>query len=133
MSKTTVLDNDYVTMWFHPEKKIVHHQFHKFIYGEPLRDTLMAGTRLLEKHQAQKWLSDDRNNAVLPEEDRNWGNANWFPQTIKAGWKYWALILPEKVVGQMSMKQLVDDYSKRGLSVRIFSNPDEGLKWLESL
>ena len=31
MSKITILDNEYVTLWYHPDHGIVHHQFHKYI------------------------------------------------------------------------------------------------------
>ena len=30
---TTILDNEYATLLYHPETKIVHHQFHKPIGG----------------------------------------------------------------------------------------------------
>ena len=31
MDKEIVLDNEYVTMWFHQDKKIVHHKYHQFL------------------------------------------------------------------------------------------------------
>ncbi len=33
MNRTTEIDNEFVTMWYYPDEKIVHHQFHKFISG----------------------------------------------------------------------------------------------------
>ena len=33
-SKITVMENEFVTVWYHADKKIVHHQFHKFIHGK---------------------------------------------------------------------------------------------------
>jgi hypothetical protein len=43
MSTMTMLDNEYVTVWYHPETKIVHHKFHKFIYGDNFRAALNKG------------------------------------------------------------------------------------------
>jgi hypothetical protein len=131
MSKMIIIDNEFVTLWYYPEKKIVHHQFHKFLYGQAFRDDLNAGTELLQKYGAQKWLSDDRKNSALPKEDVEWAETDWFPRTKKAGWKYWALVLPEQVIGQMNMKRFIRDYSAQGLTVQVFSDPEAAMSWLE--
>ena len=133
MSPMTVLDNEFVTMWYYPEDKIVHHQFHQFMYGQLFRDALMTGADLFEKNSANKWLSDDRANNALPEEDAEWGRQNWVPRIMKAGWKYWALVMPDKVLGQMNMQRFVKEFSKHGVTVKVFADPDEALKWLKSV
>ena len=133
MPPTTVLDNEFVTMWYYPEDKIVHHQFHQFMFGQPFRDALMTGADLFEKNGAKKWLSDDRANSALPQEDTDWSNQNWLPRVIKAGWKYWALILPEKAVGQMNMQRFMKQFADFGVTARVFANPDEALVWLKTV
>lgn len=50
MTVETILENDYATLWYHPESKIVHHKFHKFIYGEKFRSVLNRGLEILEEH-----------------------------------------------------------------------------------
>jgi hypothetical protein len=60
MSVITIEQNDYATMYYHPESKIVHHEFHKFIYGDVFRAFLLKGTETMKKYGATKWLSDDR-------------------------------------------------------------------------
>ena len=64
MSLITILDNEYVTLWYHPDKQIIHHQFHKFLYGQAFRDAMNAGTEAMKKYGAHKWLSDDRKNSA---------------------------------------------------------------------
>jgi hypothetical protein len=132
MSKITVLDNEYITLWYYPEKKIIHHKFHKYIFGEVFREGLNTGWEVMKKYKAQKWLSDDRNNSALAQEDVVWSKTDWFPRVMQAGWKYWALVQPEKVIGQTNMDRIVKEYSEKGLTVKIFSDPDEAMKWLES-
>jgi hypothetical protein len=132
MPKITIEDNEYVTLWYHPEKKIVHHECHKFVYGEVFRDFLLKGTETMKKNGANKWLSDDRKNPVLRTEDTEWGQANWFPQTLQVGWKYWAIVQPEGAIGKISMKKLVDIYAQAGITAQYFDNPEDALKWLES-
>ena len=127
-----ILDNEFMTLWYHPDKKIIHHEFHKFTQGETLRDCLSAGAEQMEFKGAQKWLSDDRKNTVVGEDDMKWTSTVWRPRVIKAGWKYWALVLPEKTIGKMNMNRIIKDYGETGVTVQAFSDPDEALKWLEA-
>jgi hypothetical protein len=132
MPKTTLIDTDYATLWYDTEKKIVHHKFHKYIYGPEFRNVLEKGLEVFKEKGAQKWLSDDRNNSALPAEDGAWGQQDWTPRMLEAGWKYWAIVLPQKVIGQMNMQRFIEDNAGLGLTMQAFTDPDEALKWLES-
>ena len=112
MQPLTIIESPYATLWYHPGPGIVHHQIHKFISGQAFRDLLLTGLEVLQKNRAQKWLSDDRANAVLRPEDVDWSHQFWFPQTVQAGWKYWAIVQPDKVVGQVTMKGLASEYGR---------------------
>ena len=127
-----LIDNDSASLWYHPEKQIVHHQFHKFIYGREFQDVLLAGMELLQKNKARKWLSDDRAMPVLRPEDMEWAQTMWLPQMVQAGWKYWAIVQPENVIGQMNMERIVKEYLAAGIAAKYFSDPDEAMTWLES-
>jgi hypothetical protein len=131
-TRITILNNDYVTIWSYPEKKIVHHQFHKFIHGQAFRDALNVGVDTLKKYGAHKWLSDDRENSALSRVDLEWAHTDWFPRTQAAGWKYWALVQPENVIGQLNMRREVKIYTEKGVITQVFSDPDEAMVWLES-
>ncbi|MBN1797573.1 MAG: hypothetical protein JW822_03290 [Spirochaetales bacterium] len=132
MLKEKIMENEYATLWYYPESKIVHHKFHKFIYGEKFRNILMKGADLFEEKGCTKWLSDDRKNSALPQEDLAWGDANWKPRVMNAGWKHWALLMPDKTAGKLNLRPLVEQYSKEGVTVEIFEDEDEALKWLEN-
>ena len=131
MSRVTIIDNEYLTLWYHPEKKIVHHKLHKFLFGKVLREGLDEGIKLLKEYEAQKWLSDDKNNFGMTKEDTTWTYTDWFPRAVQAGWKYWALVRPEKVIGQMSMRQIIKDCAASGVTVQVFSDSEAAMKWLE--
>jgi hypothetical protein len=131
MEKEIVVDNEFITLWYYPETKIIHHQFHKFAHGQTFRDALAAGAESLKKNMAQKWLSDDRKNTVVNEEDLQWTSTVWRPMVTNAGWKYWAIVLPEKAVGKMNMNRIIEDYANTGVTVQVFRDPDDGLKWLK--
>ena len=127
-----ILENEYATLVVYPEKKIVHHTIHKFIFGEPFRNLMTKGADVYIEQGCTKWLSDDRKNSALSEEDIQWGQENWENRILDAGWKYWALVMPEKVIGQMNMKRIADRYDGMGVTVQVFSDPDEAMSWLEA-
>ena len=131
MSTMTIIDNEYASLWFHQTKKIVHHQFHQFVHGQHFREILERGAEVFEKNGSQKWLSDDRDNSALLQEDSQWAIEVWQPRVMNAGWKYWALVMPKKVVGKMNMKQFVEMYRDQGVAVEVFDDVDQALEWLE--
>ncbi len=131
MTSITILDNEYVTLWYHPDKKMIHHQFHKFMHGQAFRDALNAGTDAMKKYGAHKWLSDDRKNSALSKNDLEWAHTQWFPRTVLSGWKYWAIVLPEDIIGQMNMNREAKINSEKGIITAQFDNPDEAMAWLE--
>ena len=132
MSKKTIFDTDQVTVWYHPDKKIIHHQMHKYTHGQNFRDALITGLDAMKKYQTQKWLSDDRRNPVLDPADTEWNITHWLPQVIEAGWKYWAIVQPQEFAAKFRMSALAKDLAARGIIVQIFDNPEEAMAWLES-
>ena len=130
MPEMTIIQNEYATLVYHPDTKIVHHTFHQPISGDKFRQVLNTGIDLLQQHQAFKWLSDDRNNLALPESDTKWSKINWFPRAVKAGWKYWALVVPQDFMARVNMKEFVDSYLDQGLTIKVFTHPDDAMQWL---
>jgi hypothetical protein len=116
---------------YHPEEKIVHHTFHQTIGGQEFRQILTTGIELMKKHEATKWLSDDRENSVLSPEDSEWAMKEWFPNAKNAGWKFWALVVPTDILARMNLKQFVDDYHQQGLRIMVFTDPDQAMEWLK--
>jgi hypothetical protein len=93
----------------------------------------MAITELMRQKRAAKWLADDRNNAAFPEEETKWCRTEWEPRALDAGWKYWAIVLPKSVVGQLYMKALLQRTETIGLIAQLFDNPDDAMTWLKQL
>ena len=83
MAEITLIQNGYANLIYYPDSKIVHHTFLKPISGAEFRCVLDMGAETLEKNQASKWLSDDRANLALPEDDTVWSKTNWFPAQLK--------------------------------------------------
>jgi hypothetical protein len=134
VTSTTVIDNEFATLFYHEDTKVVHHSFKKAIAGEALRNLLLTGVDVLKKNEAHKWLSDDRGmDAPLPDEDTAWAQAEWFPRAKEAGWQYWALVVPAEVKSRINLSEFVFNYAQQGLRVAVFTQPEEAMKWLEGL
>ncbi len=132
MEKILVEENEHATLWYHPDEKMIHHEYKKFMSGDIFHQFLLKGTETMKKYGADKWLSDDRENPVLTTEDINWGMTNWFPQTLAAGWKYWAIVQPKAAIAKMNTDKIVKQYSEAGIVAKYFTDPDEAFKWLAS-
>lgn len=130
MTTYTLLENDYATLVYHSESGIVHHEFRKFIYGDALHEILEVGLTAFQQYGASKWLSDDRKNSAVPQADLEWALEYWVMPMIKAGWKHWAVVLPDRAVGRAAMKRIVDALSEYGLTIEVFEDPDEAMNWL---
>jgi len=130
MSPVIALQTPHVTLYYHPDSRVVHHEIRKFVTGKDFRDLLTAGSDLLRKNSARKWLSDDRGQWVLAKEDLDWSETQWAPAVAKAGWKYWAIVRAEKVLAKVAMEQLVAKYGKLGVKAQFFTDPGEALAWL---
>lgn len=128
-----ILDSEAALLQYHPRAKIVHHEFRRFVHGDELRNVLTKGLEIFEQHNACKWLSDDRHNGPLKPSDEQWALTQWFPKVKAAGWRYWAVVMPEKVLGQMNMKRWIALYSPHGIDARAFDDPEPALRWLESV
>ena len=131
MPPLTVLQTPSFSLYYHQDARIVHHEIRLFVTGQEFRDLLEAGSDLLRKNMARKWLSDDRGQWVLAKEDLDWSEAHWAPQTARAGWKYWAIVRAEKVLAKIAMEQLVTKYGKLGVKAQFFTNPADALVWLQ--
>lgn len=128
--KKTIINNEFITVTCYPKKRILHHQFHQYVFGETFRDILMTEIEAFENHRCTKWLSDDRNFGALLPEDKKWGDGVWRPRALDAGWKHWAMVLPRKVTGQMNIRKMVEEYEALGVTTGVHSTPEEALKWL---
>lgn len=132
MLKDTIIDNEYITLWFYPELKIVHHEIKKPLHNRELQDAFNTGYDFFKTKGATKWLSDDRNNSATTPSDESWLRHTWAPKMVENGWKYWAIVLPQKKIGQTNMMRHAQSGNEQGLIVSVFNDPEEAFEWLKS-
>ncbi len=130
VNKEILIDNDYASLWYYPDTKIIHHKFKKFIYGDQLKKVFETGAEYFEKKRCKKWLSDDRNNSALRKADLEWTSQYWKQRILDAGWKYWAIMMPDLQVGKMSLKPIINDFKELGVTVELFDDVELAYNWL---
>ena len=132
MEKVTVMEDDFVVLWYHPKWKIVHHRIKKYPRYESLRQMLSRGAGYIERFKADKWLSDDRKSSVLSDEVLKWTGTRWRPRVIRAGLRYWAIVLPATAIGTLAMNRIGREHRKLGVRVEFFADAAAAMKWLRS-
>ena len=130
-TRTTLLENDYASLWYYPDTGIIHHQLHQPVPDEIFRTVLMTGLNLMQEHGANKWLSDDRKNSILSAEVSAWSQNIWLPLAIKAGWKHWALLPTSNARGRKNAERLMKYVTETyGIKLEIFADPEDAQLWL---
>jgi hypothetical protein len=127
----SIFDNQYIQMSYDPESRIIRHHYYPQLNSYYLRAGLDRGVGIMNDYGATKWLSDNRETNAHSPEDTEWINNDWLPRAVKAGWKFWALVVPETVVAQMNMVEFVQAFYDQGVRVMVFTDPDEAQRWLE--
>jgi hypothetical protein len=127
--KRLVLENEFAELWFHPGPGIVHHHFHKFIWGGAYQQILNAGLDLMVREGACKWLSENSQDSAHSRADTEWVMNDWFPRATKAGWKYWAIVRPTNVIGQMNMERIAGGVGP-SVQCQFFDAVAPALAWL---
>lgn len=130
---TTIIDNTFVTLFYHEDRRMVHHIYKKGIGGDYLKEALTVGTDYLIANKASKWLSDNRAIDGVTDEESAWINEVWLPRTMQAGWKFWALVVPQAAHARMNMVQFVNAFREQGVLVRVFTDADAAMTWLDTL
>ena len=130
MTLKTVFENDYGTVRYEDEHGYVFHTFNRPIGVLPFQEVLNAGLDALAANEATKWMSDDRKNAEFAPEDIQFAVGDWGPRAAAAGWKYWALVVPEDIAGRASMTDIINTFYELGVQVAIFVNLEDAQKWI---
>lgn len=126
-----ILSNDYFDLLFHETEKVVHHIYKPPMDDNHLKELLTRGTSLMRESGAKKWISDNRRlvNTFSPEY-ADWTMNVWLPDTIDAGWKYWALVVPEEVAASADHIKFVESFYNSGVWVTVWVNVEDAYKWI---
>lgn len=133
MDYQIVQDDEWATVRYEKDDGYVYHTMHQPLTGDIFRKTLNKGLDTLKNNKATKWLSDDRKNGQFAPDDVEFAVADWGPRAADAGWKYWALVVPESMAGRAGMRGIVETFHKMGVHVAIFTDLEDARTWLVNM
>jgi hypothetical protein len=131
MDKQVILDNGKVRILFYDEYKILHFKFTGLTHGQELIESMKKGMEVFIENKATKWLSDKGETPVFNKSDLDWNDTVFKPTMLKAGWKYWAVVEPEKASSKMLFDKFKKEYAKLDFSFKMFDTADAALNWLK--
>ncbi|NLA75742.1 MAG: hypothetical protein GX846_09795 [Deltaproteobacteria bacterium] len=132
MKEIELINDENMALWYDPVSKYVHHQIKKSLPKGAFEKLLSTGADHLEKYSMKKWLSDDSNVVAITKDDAEWGDKVWATRVIKAGFKYWAVVMPTSAMGSLQVNRFVREYREKGVTVEVFNSVDAARTWLDS-
>jgi hypothetical protein len=132
MERELIFETPGIVLWFYPKTRIIHHELQKYPGVVALESALEKGLGLMHTRRARKWLSDNRRGGAVPKSHHEWALTDWGPRAAAAGWKYWALILPEELLGFANTSRLIEVYASLGVTAKTFDTPEPAMHWLLS-
>ncbi len=135
MPNVTLYNSPYITVEYWPDKALIYHTIHQPMSSQLaiFKEALNAGTEGLQKYKVLKWLSDDRKNDALTQEGNEWSFNDWQPRTLKAGWKYWAMVVPEDLAAAGTLLPVIEILFELGLRMAVFTTLEQAVAWLDKV
>ncbi len=128
-----ILDNNQVTLKYEKENDLLHDVYKADITFETIQTSLNKGLDLIKAHDIHKWLTDTRAIGGFGKDGAAWVINEWAPGAVEAGWKYWALVVPESMEGRAAMMQFMGTFAEKGVNVRVFTSEPPAREWLADL
>lgn len=133
MNKILIADNNLISVWIYPERGMLHSQMKSYVFGPEYREGLTKTIEAMGSYRVTKWIADNRAHSAVPPDDLDWTFKTWFPRALASGWRHWALVQPISLIGQIRMERVIKTFAEQGLNARMFTDPDEAMRWLDGL
>ena len=104
-----------------------------FIHGGDFKKTVNQGLNLLIENKGCKWLADLSKMEVIAQEDQRWIDEEWFPQAAKTGVKYIAMVRPQMILAQMSVRRVTGKVGELEIETAYFDSVEQAREWLKNI
>lgn len=101
--------------------------------NEVYKTEMETYTQFVEKYNATKALVDCfKFGFTISVNIQEWTNENMFPRIRAVGQDRVAILMPEEIITQLSLEQVMEEANGLNFSTNYFSNEPEARKWLLS-
>lgn len=104
-----LMTNSNFSITFNAAAQCVEFTWNNFVKGAAFHEGCDAMITALKKHRTSKLICDSRRYTVVDPEDQLWSIQDWLPRAIGAGLNTFAVVMPESVVGKLSVQNVIND------------------------
>lgn len=85
-------------------------------------------------YNASGIIWDLREAEVITKEDQDWTVNEWQPKATALGYRRGAIVIPENVFGQLSVKKVISQVQSTGndLAIQYFSSAPAAYEWMKA-
>ncbi len=101
-------------------------------------EILTRGAEEVEAHKVTSWIGDTSNLGVTGDEHNQWVQEVFTPRLVKTGIKKLIVVLPNDVLGEMAMQELMEDLkdttasNNSDMQTKFTKDINEALNWVTS-
>jgi hypothetical protein len=127
----TYFDERFATVAYERDIDTVVASMGEFAEGEAFREYMNSIIDAIEAEHCDRVIADTSDMGALTEDDQAWSVTDWAPRAEDAGLDHMALVMPESIVAEMSVEnvmEMADDDIEREL----FDDIDDARDWAAS-
>jgi hypothetical protein len=108
-------------------------EWHGFAKAERLRNPAHACVYASRERRSSRWLADIADFSVVDLEDQAWIVEHFYPLLAENGLRYMGVVLPVRVVAQLSARRVNSAYGERGsIEFEYHATRSATARWLAS-
>ncbi|MEL6538819.1 MAG: hypothetical protein AAFQ98_25610 [Bacteroidota bacterium] len=125
-----LFENRSITLSWDTQGQFLHVEWKGYAASDGYREILLKQLELTREKHARRILYDLRNMGVVSRENQNYTNEEYFPAVARAGNKIAAIVVPENIFGEVSVKAIMGERNEGLFMSKIFESTDEAREWL---
>ncbi len=132
MEKIFIFKDEIVETTYFPEIFLVENKWLKKVaFQQDLyRSTFMRVIDFAKENRVDFFLSDIRNQGVVPTSEKNWFKDVILPLAVEVGIKYGAVITTGNVFKTYYMNTIIKVGNVFDLPIKLFTDRDKAVAWL---
>lgn len=124
-------------IFFLPEIQSLLLEWKGDILIEEWIEILTRGIEEVRSRKVTKWIGDTSGLGATTEEHDRWVQEMWTPKVAEAGLKKLSIVLPNDIVGEMTMQEMIDNIketaTKTNVDLQSFytTSFEEAVEWIK--
>jgi hypothetical protein len=127
---TKIMDNEHLSAYYYPEKKLTHYVWKQRTIGEPYRQAFLDGLKYGTENKTHYFISDIRNQGIVGPDDRKWFESVAVPAAIELGLTKVAAVFDGNTFKMYYINMILQHVVKKGVPMKFFKDLETAEKWL---